>query len=509
MGAADFLLHASQIASWISAYHARLREQAESDSADARPPALPVRSRVQPGDVLRALPARAPARPVPFDRVWKSFERTIVPGLTHWQSPAFAAYFPCNTSEPSILADLLCAGLGVNAMLWATSPSATELELRTLEWMRQALGLPETFRAEGPRATGGGVIQGTASEGTLCALLAARQRLRSAGVRGRMTAYCSSQAHSSVVKAGMIAGVPVRQVPPLVQHGRALSIDARELARMMALDARAGLRPGFVCATLGTTGTMAFDDLPAVARAIDARIGGARAPAPVWLHVDGAMAGAAWVCPELRAPLAGVARADSLCFNPHKWLLTGFDCDLFWTRDRASLTGALSILPEYLRTRPAGAQAQGDEWARVDYRDWGVPLGRRFRALKLWFVLNHYGLSGLQAYIRQHLRLTQLAEGLLGADGRIELIGPRHESSPLVVFAPRAMERETLESANARAGAWLERINATGRALLSHTVIPVPGGGQRYVLRMALGATHTSERSVRQMCRVVRASMEG
>lgn len=474
----------------------------------AEDPTLPVKPATQPGDLLRLLPTSAPESGEPLHAALADVERMIIPALTHWQHPQFYAYFPCNASPPAVLGELVSAGLGVNGMLWATSPAATELEERVLDWMQEALGLPAHFRNDRAATDGGGgCIQGTASEATLVALLTARNRARRAGIRTPLTAYCSSQAHSSVLKAGMIAGLAdspdgaafdgsaVRLVPVREDD---LRMDAGALARMIAEDRAAGKTPIFVCATLGTTGTMAFDDLREISAAID-QPGAAGAP-PIWLHVDAAMAGAAWICPEFRSPLAGVDRADSLCFNPHKWLLTSFDCDLFWTRDRRALTLALGITPEYLKT---GA---GDV---TDYRDWQVPLGRRFRSLKLWMVLRHYGLESLRQYIREHVRIAAMAEAELRADERLELPTPRHPSSSLVVFRPRGDDAtpQAATSLNASAASLMQRINATGRVLLSHTTIPDTRAGfpSRYVLRLAVGGSFTLEKHVREAVALIRS----
>ncbi|MCU0688813.1 MAG: pyridoxal-dependent decarboxylase [Phycisphaerales bacterium] len=467
-------------------------------------PTLPVKPVMQPGDLMSRLPISAPEAGEPIEVALRDIEREIVPALTHWQHPHFYAYFPANGSPPAVVGELLSAGLGVNGMLWATSPAATELEQRVLDWMQEALGLPATFRNNSQR--GGGCIQGTASEATLVALIAARSRARRAGHRGPLTAYCSAQAHSSVLKAGLIAGLAdgpdgvghdgsaVRMVPV---RDADMAMDVKALGTMMAEDRAAGKRPIFVCATLGSTGTMAFDDLRAI---------GACTDESVWMHVDAAMAGAAWVCPEFRTPLEGIERADSLCFNPHKWLLTSFDCDLMWTRDCAALTGALSVTPEYLKTTTTGMV--------TDYRDWQIPLGRRFRALKLWMVLRHYGLAQLRTYIRHHVQAAAEAEGTLRGDRRFEVPTPREKSSPLVVFRLAGPERTIGEAKmlNAQNAEFMARLNASGRLLLSHTVIPAAGAHRddpqwpgRYVLRLAIGGTFTTSEHVREAVAMIRA----
>ncbi|MBY0308332.1 MAG: hypothetical protein K2Q09_06295, partial [Phycisphaerales bacterium] len=472
--------------------------------------------------VLRALPAAAPEHGEPFAAVLDDVRRVIMPGLTHWQHPSFFAYFPANTSGPAVIGDLLSSGLGVQGMLWATSPACTELETRVTDWMARAMGLPEVFLAEpqapagraptpgpsGRPARGGGVIQGTASESTLVALLAAVHRLRRADARAVPTVYCSHQAHSSVVKAAMVAGltdppgardrdggVRVRQV----QTNADWSIDADALDTQIRADLASGLQPAMVCATLGTTGVMAFDDLRTVGAAIDS----SGTPHPVWLHADAAMAGAAFVCPEHRGPLAGAGRLDSLCFNPHKWLLTTFDCGLLWVRDRGALADALSVTPEYLRN------AASDAGEVTDYRDWQVPLGRRFRALKLWLVVRHYGLAGLRAHVRHHLSLAAWLEDQVRSGERFRLAAPRHPGSPLVCFRLRGEEGtpRAAEELNRRGAALLEAVNASGRAFLSHTTLPDPRPGfpPAYAVRAAIGGTFTRREHVEALWELLSA----
>lgn len=478
------------------------------DSPDAPPVLCPLK----PGDVLRALPAQAPEHGEPFESVMADLQRIVIPGLTHWQHPSFFAYFPANASGPAFIGDLLSSGLGVQGMLWATSPACTELETRVTDWMARALGLPNAFLSEpqdrpvgaggwGAHTLGGGVIAGTASESTLVALLAARHRLRKADPRAAPTVYCSHQAHSSVIKAAMIAGVTDPDGTARVRQVRThddWSIDAGALRDRIRTDLASGFRPAMVCATLGTTGVMAFDDLRAVGGAIDT----AGSPCPVWLHADAAMGGAAFICPEHRAPLAGAERLDSLCFNPHKWLLTTFDCGLFWMRDRDALTGALSVTPEYLRNAASNAGAV------IDYRDWQVPLGRRFRALKLWLVLRHYGLEGLRAHVRAHLASAAWLEEQVRADDRFELAAPRRPWSPLVCLrlVGDCSTPSAAAAINERNKALMDGLNAGGRVYLSHTTLPDlerPANPHRFVLRVAIGGTLTTHAHVEELWRLI------
>ncbi|MDX9912727.1 MAG: pyridoxal-dependent decarboxylase [Phycisphaerales bacterium] len=486
----SFRAHAHAIVDRIADYYASI------ESRPVRPPAFP-------GDVLASLPDVPPEHAEDMSRVLHDVDELIVPNLTHWQHPAFFAYFSCNASPPAILGEMLAAGLNVNPMLWATSPAATELEIRVLDWMARAFGLPDAFLSTSSNA--GGCIQGTASEATLVALLASRHRALQAGADPtRLCVYASDQAHSSVVKAAMVAGLARspedRERVRLIESDRTLAMGTDALSRAMREDAAAGLVPAFVCATVGTTPTGAFDPIAAISSTIEQASREAGLPAP-WLHVDGAWAGSAAVCPEHRDFLAGVERADSLCINPHKWLLTNFDCDLFWTRDRAALTGALSITPEYLRTRAS------DAGAVIDFRDWQVPLGRRFRALKLWMVVRGYGLEGLRSHIRGHVRLAEWLESEITSDERFTLVTPR--SLGLVCFAlePAPGDARTRDELTR---ALMERLNDSGAMLLSHATLPerLAPSGRRYFIRLAIGGTLTRERHVRAAWDAIRDEAE-
>ena len=453
---------------WIADYWASLDD-------------LPVRSRVAPGDVRRALPPSAPEEGEPFDALLADLDEVVVPGLTHWQHPRYFAYFPANSSPAAILGDLLSSGIGAQGMIWATSPAVTEVEQVVLDWFAEALGLPADFRSDGP---GGGVIQDTASTATFTALLAALHRASDGGVRRtglgqeRWTVYASTQAHSSLVKAAMMAGLgedAVRSVPvdPATQ-----AMDVEALRDAVAADVRDGCRPVMVQAASGSTSTGAMDDVAAIVEV-------ARDLA-IWVHVDAAWAGVAAVCPELRDHLRGVESADSFVTNPHKWLLTTFDCSTFWVRDRAALTGALSILPEYLRN---DATESGEV---VDYRDWHPQLGRRFRALKLWSVLRTYGLEGVRAHVRSGVELASYAADLVRADERFELV--TEPALSLVVFRLKAGDQPTLET--------MERVNASGEAYLSHTTV-----NGKAAIRLAVGSWRTRRTDVERTWRALQEAV--
>jgi aromatic-L-amino-acid decarboxylase len=436
-------------------------------------PELPVQPSVSPGWVRAQLPPNAPETPETLAAVLADLDRVVVPGLTHWQHPSFLAYFPANASAPAILGEMLSAGLGVQGMLWSTSPACTELESHVLDWLVTLLGLPERFMG-GERA-GGGVIQDTASSAVLCAIVAARERATRfrAGADGLaqdlhpIVAYASEDAHSSVEKAARIAGVGqawVRKVPTLDDG----SMDVRLLGRMMDRDSREGRCPFFIAATAGTTACGAFDAVDAIAE--HARRHGA------WLHVDAAWAGAAALCPELRGPVVrGAESADSWGFNPHKWMLVNFDCHAFWVADRATLVRALSVLPEYLRN------AATESGKVIDYRDWQVPLGRRFRALKLWMVLRLMGAEALRERVRAHVAWAGEFARCVREDARFELL--QEPSLSLVCFA--------LREGDAATERLLERVNASRRVFLSHARVR-----GRYAIRLAIGGTLTQRRHV-------------
>lgn len=451
----DFRRHGCDVVDWIADY----MEKVES---------FPVLSKVHPGEIRAALPPEPPRRGEPFEAMLEDVERIILPGITHWQSPKFFAYFPSNNSGPSILGELLSAGLGVQGMLWATSPACTELETHVLDWLVGMLGLPGKFLSS---STGGGVIEDTASSATLCALLAGRERAtgfqaNEMGVDGRLTAYASTQAHSSVEKAVKIAGIG-RENLRLVDVDEKFAIRPEALARAIAEDRRAGKIPCFVCATVGTTSSNAIDPV--------AEIGRICADERIWLHVDAAMSGTAALCPEFRWIQDGVELADSYCFNPHKWMFTNFDCDAFWVADRGALIRTLSVLPEYLRNKAT------ESGAVFDYRDWQIPLGRRFRALKLWFVIRHYGVEGLQAYVRRHVDLAKKFESWVEKSDRFELAAP----APLNLVCFRHVGGDALNEN------LLEALNATGQLYLTHTAL-----GGKYTLRMSIGQSWTEERHV-------------
>lgn len=426
---------------------------------------FPVQSTVAPGEVLAALPEGPPSTgEADLAGALDDLDRVVLPGITHWQHPSFFAFFPANTSGPAVLGDLISSGLGVNGMNWATSPACTEVEMRVLDWFVELLGLPDRFRHDhdGP---GGGVLQDSASSSTLVAMLAARGRVSAGGDLSTLRLYTSEHAHSSIVKGARVAGLADDQVRSIAaDEAHAMRVDA--LVEAIDADRRAGLVPFFCCATAGTTSSMAFDPV--------AEIAAVCAEAGVWCHVDAAMAGSAAVCPELRWVTEGADVVDSWSFNPHKWLFTTFDCTCLWFADARPVVDALSITPAYLRNE------QSESGAVIDFRDWQIPLGRRFRALKPWLVMRHYGAEGLARHVREHVRLGRLLADRVLDDPRVELAAP--PALNLVVL------RVTGEDADARTTALLEAVNASGRALLTPTVLD-----GRPAIRICVGQTWTTE----------------
>ncbi len=435
----------------------------------------PVLSSVKPGDIRKQLPDAAPEKGEEFEAMLKDVNDIVMPGITHWQSPNFFAYFPGNSSGPAILGEILSASLSVQGMLWATSPACTEVETQVMDWLVGMLGLPKKFRSD---TDGGGVIQHSASDATLCALLAAREKfsdgkVNKAGGRGNLVAYTSAQAHSSIEKGCMIAGIGTDNLR-LIEVDDLFRMRPEVLDAQIQKDIEAGLTPFFVCTCVGTTSTLALDQVAEMAK-VTRKHG-------LWLHVDAAMAGPAAICPEYRFINEGVEDADSYTFNPHKWLFTNFDCNAFFVADRAALINALSILPEYLKNEATNAGAV------FDYRDWHIPLGRRFRALKLWFVIRHYGIEGLQHHIRKHVSMAQQFKRWVQDSEVFELV----VDNPLNLICFRHSNGDEASEKI------LQAVNDSGEAYLTHTKLD-----GRYTLRLAVGQTHTEMEHVEKVWRLL------
>lgn len=437
----------------------------------------PVKSQVKPGDIYRQLPSSPPEGPESMDDIFQDFQKVIMPGITHWQSPKFFAYFPANSSYPSLLAEMLTATLGAQCMKWETSPAATELEEMVMNWLKQMTGLPEIFH---------GVIQDTASTATLVALLTAREkksdfRINKEGFSGddRLRVYASSETHSSIEKAAKIAGYGSRNLVK-VEVDDKYALIPEVLEESIKKDIKAGMKPSVVVATIGTTGSTAIDPLKPVSeicRKYD-----------LWLHVDAAFAGSALILPECRWMIEGVEQADSYVFNPHKWLFTNFDCSAYFVKDRQALLNTLQIIPEYLKTATLGKVN--------DYCDWGIQLGRRFRALKLWFVLRNYGVKALQEKLRYHIYLAnKFAHKIMQSDD-FELMAP--VSLNLVCFRYRPesiVNKERLNDINQKL---LEKVNKTGKIFISHTKL-----NGNYTLRLVTGNTQIEEKHIEEAWEVI------
>ena len=435
---------------WIADYY---------DQVDS----YPVLAQAVPGQIRKSLPPDPPQSGENFDAILAAVSAKIMPGITHWQSPNFFAYFPANTSEPSVLGDLLSSGLGIQGMLWATSPACTELETLVLDWLAKMLALPETFLSGGK---GGGVIQDSASSSSLCAVLAARERAtgfrsNEEGCREELVAYTSTQAHSSIEKDIKVAGIGRRNLR-LIDVDADFAMRPELLQKAIEEDKRAGNVPFIVCATTGTTSSLAFDPLELIGRVCKEH--------NLWLHVDAAMAGTAALCPEFRHIHKGLELADSYCFDAHKWMFTNFDCSCFYVADRETLTRSLDVLPEYLRNQATGSDAV------FEYRNWHVPLGRRFRALKLWFVIQHYGVEGLQSLVRRHVELAQTFLRWVQSDSRFEIMAPG--TLNLICFRLKTSDEVNEEL--------LRRLNQSGKLYLSHTRL-----NGKYTIRFCIAQTKT------------------
>jgi aromatic-L-amino-acid decarboxylase len=457
MDTTEFRRHAHAFVDWMADY----MDQVER---------YPVRAQVKPGEIAARLPLSPPEDGEPMERIFADFTSIVLPGITHWQHPSFFAYFPANSSPPSVLAEMLTATLGAQCMLWQTSPAATELETRVLDWLRQMIGLPDGFT---------GVIQDSASGAILCAILTARERAtgwrvndEGAHAGGPLRLYCSTETHSATEKGAKIAGLGRRNVCKVpVDEAFAMQPDALEAA--IREDRAAGATPVCVVASLGTTGVGAMDPLRAIGE-VCRRHG-------VWLHVDAAWAGSALLLPELRGMIDGVELADSFVFNPHKWLVTNFDCSAHYVRDPDALVRTLEILPAFLKTRERGHV--------IDYRDWSVQLGRRFRALKLWFVIRSYGVTRLREMIADHIDLAREVAAWIDTAPDFELIAPRSLALVNFRYHPRGVDDPgRLDRLNERL---LEALNDSGALYLTQN--RVRGA---YAIRLSVGQTATKRRHV-------------
>ena len=470
MTAQEFRKHAHQLADLMADYLENIEQ-------------YPVKSQVKPGEILQQLPLLPPDLPESFEQILQDFLQIVMPGITHWQHPSFFAYFPANSSYPSLLAEMLTATLATQGMLWDTSPAAAELEERMMEWLKLITGIPENFH---------GVIYDGASTATLSAIINARERatnyqINQNGFPQNQTfrVYTSSEAHSSIEKAAKMAGIGKNNVVKISTDDQfRLLPDVLEQA--IADDKAKGFTPLCVVATLGTTSCTAIDPLEPIASICEKN--------KLWLHIDAAYAGSALLLPEYRWMIKGIEQADSFVFNPHKWLLTNFDCTAYYVKDKNALLNTFSILPEYLKT----------QWeAKVNnYSDWGPQLGRRFRALKLWFVLRSYGIANLQQHLRQHIQLAKDLAQDMEQHPFIEILAP--VTLNLICF--RAIPLHLIQDENLLNDfnqQLLARLNQSGKMYLSHTKLK-----GKYTLRMVIGQTNVQQRHVEQAWQLIQSELE-
>ncbi len=455
----EFRKEAHRLVDWIAEYYKNICS-------------YPVKSTVVPGRIFEQIPDQPPVEAESFNNIFNDFENIILPGITHWQSPKFFAYFPANSSFPSILGEMLTSALGAQCMKWETSPAASELEAKVMNWLRQMTGLPDNFQ---------GVIQDTASTATLCALLTAREKASAFNINQHGYAnqppyrvYCSSEAHSSVDKAVRIAGIGHENLIK-IPVDNAFRMNTVELTKSIESDLKKGFMPLCVVVALGTTGSTAVDPLDEII-SICSKYN-------MWIHVDAAHAGSALLLPEYRWMIKDIEHVDSFVFNPHKWLFTNFDCSAYFVRDAEALINTFKLVPEYLKTQ---IKAEVN-----DYSNWGIQLGRRFRALKLWFVIRSFGIKGLQDKIRFHIQLAEKFENKLVSTGNFEILAPRLFN--LVCFRYRPDNNMTDKQLDQLNEKLLHELNKTGKLYLSHTRL-----NNRYVVRMAIAQTNTNTEHVEE-----------
>lgn len=438
----------------------------------------PVKSQVKPGEILGQLPSTAPDQPESMAQIMSDFERVIFPGITHWQHPGFFAFFPANSSYPSVLAEMLTATLGQQGMIWETSPAAAELEERVMEWLKQMCGLPANWT---------GVIQDTASASTLAALLTAREkatgfRINEQGFsnRDKLRVYCSTETHSSIEKAVKIAGIGRNNLVKVVVDTN-FAMQPSALRDAIENDLQAGFQPLCVIATIGTTGSTAVDPVREIGEICQKH--------NIWFHVDAAYAGTALLLPEMRHFAGGLELADSYVFNPHKWMFTNFDCSAYFVRDPEMLIRTFEILPEYLKTTTRGNVN--------DYRDWGVALGRRFRALKLWFVIRSFGIDGIRQKVRLHLQLAQWLANEINQHNDFELLAPVHFSLVCFRYLPPSIKDESqINEVNEQL---LHSLNSSGKLYMTHTKLH-----GKYTLRMVVAQTNVEKHHVQNAWKLIR-----
>ena len=463
----DFQKHSHELVDWMFSYLKEIEK-------------YPIKPDIKPGEIYNALPEKPPMNGEAFDKIFKDFNEIIIPGITHWQSPNFHAFFPANNSYPSILAEMLISTIGAQCMMWDTSPSATELEQKVTEWIRDSIGLPSNWS---------GVINDTASVGTICSLLTAREnhskfKINSDGFsNNKYKIYCSKETHSSIEKAVKIIGFGSKNLNKIDTDNN-LSIDLKKLENQIIKDIESNYIPLAIISTYGTTGTVAFDSINEIALIAKKY--------KIWHHIDAAYAGSALFLDEYKKDIINIKYADSFLFNPHKWMLTNFDCSLYYIKDEEKLIKTLEIHPEYLKTSSKNIK---------NYKDWSIQLGRRFRALKLWFVIRSYGINGIKKYLKNHINLAKYLKDIILNDENFELTTKQNMNMINFRFNPKKSKNNSeINKLNIRL---IDKLNKTGKIYLSHTMI-----NNIYSIRMPIGSTTVGIENIKSSWKLIKKTSQ-
>ena len=463
----DFQKHSHELVDWMFSYLKEIEK-------------YPIKPDIKPGEIYNALPEKPPMNGEAFDKIFKDFNEIIIPGITHWQSPNFHAFFPANNSYPSILAEMLISTIGAQCMMWDTSPSATELEQKVTEWIRDSIGLPSNWS---------GVINDTASVGTICSLLTAREnhskfKINSDGFsNNKYKIYCSKETHSSIEKAVKIIGFGSKNLNKIDTDNN-LSIDLKKLENQIIKDIESNYIPLAIISTYGTTGTVAFDSINEIALIAKKY--------RIWHHIDAAYAGSALFLDEYKKDINNIKYADSFLFNPHKWMLTNFDCSLYYVKDEEKLIKTLEIHPEYLKTSSKNIK---------NYKDWSIQLGRRFRALKLWFVIRSYGINGIKKYLKNHINLAKYLKDIILNDENFELTTKQNMNMINFRFNPKKSKNNSeINKLNIRL---IDKLNKTGKIYLSHTMI-----NNTYSIRMPIGSTTVGIENIKSSWKLIKKTSQ-
>ena len=463
----DFQKHSHELVDWMFSYLKEIEK-------------YPIKPDIKPGEIYNSLPEKPPMNGESFDKIFKDFNEIIIPGITHWQSPNFHAFFPANNSYPSILAEMLISTIGAQCMMWDTSPSATELEQKVTEWIRDSIGLPSNWS---------GVINDTASVGTICSLLTAREnhskfKINSDGFsNNKYKIYCSKETHSSIEKAVKIIGFGSKNLNKIDTDNN-LSIDLKKLENQIIKDIESNYIPLAIISTYGTTGTVAFDSINEIALIAKKY--------KIWHHIDAAYAGSALFLDEYKKDINNIKYADSFLFNPHKWMLTNFDCSLYYVKDEEKLIKTLEIHPEYLKTSSKNIK---------NYKDWSIQLGRRFRALKLWFVIRSYGINGIKKYLKNHINLAKYLKDIILNDKNFELTTKQNMNMINFRFNPKKSKNNSeINKLNIRL---IDKLNKTGKIYLSHTMI-----NNTYSIRMPIGSTTVGMENIKSSWKLIKKTSQ-